>query len=85
MTSETRTLVLYHTLGCHLCEQAEQIAAPLARDHGWLLQLRDIADEKVLLERYSTRIPVLCDPLRGREIGWPFSVDEVCEFLGPAS
>ena len=27
MTSEARVLLLYHTAGCHLCEQAEALAA----------------------------------------------------------
>jgi len=66
---------LLHTLGCHLCEQAEALLAPLARERGWRLVQIDIATDDTLLERYGTRIPVLRDPLRDLELGWPFDAE----------
>jgi hypothetical protein len=71
MTSE-RELLLYHTAGCHLCELALEIVAPLCARSGWRLRLLDIADDEVLYERYGVRIPVLRDPKRELELGWPF-------------
>jgi len=72
--SSTPRLVLYGTLGCHLCEQA----ALLLGEHlggefhaGWLCEV-DIADDEALLARYALRIPVLRDALSGRELDWPF-------------
>ena len=66
-----------HTGACHLCEQAEA-----------LLQALDLAyvpceiTERVdWLERYDIRIPVLV--LEDRELGWPFSANEVQAFVKP--
>lgn len=81
MISEAGVLLLYHTAGCHLCEQAEALAAPLAAQHDWVLQRLDIADDEALLERYATRIPVLRDPQRERELGWPFDAQMVLDLL----
>lgn len=67
-------LILYMTLGCHLCEQAET----LVRDAlGLSIGLVEIADDAELLERYGVRIPVLrrCD--NGEELNWPFDAEAV--------
>nr|MBP7824870.1 glutaredoxin family protein [Pseudomonas sp.] len=48
---------LLGTLGCHLCEQAEQLLMPwLARDV--VVELLDIAESEALVARYGLRIPV---------------------------
>lgn len=72
-----REFVLFHTEGCHLCEQAEMLLAPLAEAADWIVELRDIADSDDLLECYGTRIPVLMDCADGRELGWPFGRESV--------
>lgn len=76
-------LILYHTLGCHLCELAEALVVPLAQARGLRLKRVDIADSEQLLERYGTRIPVLrAGALRGEEeIGWPFDAERVRDLL----
>lgn len=76
------SLILFHTAGCHLCELADAIAAPLARAAGVHLERVDIIDSEGLLERYGTRIPVL----RGagehdEELGWPFDAADVSRLL----
>ena len=81
MTSDG-TLVLYHTSGCHLCEQALALVAPLAARHGRVLQQVDIADSESLVDRYGTRIPVLYDPQGAAELGWPFDAGQVLALLG---
>lgn len=81
MTSESRQLVLYHTLGCHLCELAHALVAPLAMERGWVLQEIDIADDEELLSSYATRIPVLENRRSGQAIGWPFGIAEVCGLI----
>ena len=76
-------LVLFQTLGCHLCEEAlKEIAAAHQGDISELESV-DIADDDGLLERYGTRIPVLRRPDSGAELDWPFSADEVARFLAP--
>lgn len=77
MTSEARAFQLYHTAGCHLCELACALLAPLAATAGWEVELVDIADDDVLLERYGVRIPVLREAASGVEIGWPFDAASV--------
>jgi len=74
--------ILYHTAGCHLCELAEAVVAPIALARGWSLSRVDIAGDEALLERYGTRIPVLRDPAGGREIGWPFDAAAIERALG---
>lgn len=82
MTSEPHTLLLYHTEGCHLCEQAEALLRPFAQARGWRLERVDIARDDGLLARYGVRIPVVRDESRGRELGWPFDAGELARELG---
>lgn len=80
--SPEQGLTLYHTLGCHLCELADALVAPLALAAGVYLERVDIADDEQLLQSYGTRIPVL--RARGRqveEIGWPFDARAVSTLL----
>ena len=77
----TSDLTLYHTLGCHLCEQAEALIDPVlsARSLSW--ELVDIADDDVLLEQYGMRIPVLKRRCDGAELGWPFDAASLTAWL----
>ncbi|QEM81140.1 glutaredoxin family protein [Halomonas binhaiensis] len=52
-------LVLYTTLGCHLCERMEALVVALA-DPKLQIEPVEIADDASLLARYGERIPVLC-------------------------
>ena len=70
-------LRLYGTLGCHLCDQAFAILYPLTQTHGWIVESVDVADDDALLERYGVRIPVLAKPGRGRELEWPFTLEQI--------
>ena len=49
---------LFGTLGCHLCEEAEQVLQPFVAQ-GLVVELLDIIDSPEWLERYSLSIPVL--------------------------
>ena len=73
-------VMLYTTLGCHLCEEAESQLLGL-QSAGMDLTIRpvEIADDDQLTERYGIRIPVV--QCGAREIGWPFTVDELRAFL----
>lgn len=61
-------LLLYGTLSCHLCEQAEAVlhAARLTAEY------IDIAENDALLEIYGMRIPVVQRVDSGTELDWPF-------------
>jgi hypothetical protein len=66
---------LFGTLGCHLCEQAEEVLMPLV-EHGLLVELMDIA---------GLRIPVLRRVDNGAELDWPFEAEQVVSFLQAAA
>jgi len=71
---------LFGTLGCHLCEQAEEVLMPLV-EHGLRVDLLDIADQARLVDDYGLRIPVLRRIDTGEELDWPFEAEQVVSFL----
>ena len=81
------SVILYTTLGCHLCEQAKALADPLITEGGWQLQEVDIADDDHLMARYGVRIPVLAilntDVKSANikrthvELDWPFTANDI--------
>jgi len=83
MTSDDGDFLLYHTAGCHLCELAEAVIAPIAARAGWRTSLVDIAGDDELEERYGVRIPVFRRVSDGREIGWPFDAEAVLAAFKP--
>ncbi|WP_232819311.1 glutaredoxin family protein [Saccharospirillum mangrovi] len=75
-TSEPR-LTLYSTAGCHLCEQAEALLQALALR--W--EVVDIASSDALIDQYGVRIPVLKAGGTDTDLGWPFTADDVQQYL----
>lgn len=75
---------LFGTLGCHLCEQAEEVLMPLV-EHGLLVELMDIAERSDWVELYGLRIPVLRRVDNGSELDWPFEAEQVVSFLQAAA
>ena len=76
-----KTLYLYTTLGCHLCEQAQELAWPLLSRYGLRLQSVEIADDAALLERFGVRIPVLAVEGDVEGLGWPFDASMLTAYL----
>jgi len=71
---------LFTTLGCHLCEGArEQLLLLMGSGMDLSIDLVEISDSDELMDRYSSTIPVI--RADDREIGWPFSADELRTFL----
>jgi glutaredoxin len=69
---------LYHTEGCHLCEQAlELLNAQLQSEQ---IILRDIVEEPELIEKYQFIIPVVANK-NNQELGWPFDEQKLKEFI----
>jgi Glutaredoxin-like domain (DUF836) len=71
-------LTLYQRDYCHLCDLALAVLAQARApdfDSVW------VDDNDVLEQRYGTRVPVLRDDVRDRELDWPFDVAAVREFL----
>lgn len=71
-------LVLYSTLGCHLCEQAQALIANV-KPTAYNVQVVDIVDDDQLYARYRTRIPVLRHGQR--ELAWPFTQHQLQQWL----
>lgn len=87
MTEQT-TLVLYSTLGCHLCEQAEALLQALPLCEPLAIEVIEISDDDAMLLRFGTRIPVLGWERDGNRVGgeldWPFDAASVLAFMrGP--
>ena len=75
-----KTLILYSTVGCHLCEQALELISPSIQGQYQITEV-DISDSDALVERYGTRIPVILREDTGSEIGWPFDLQQFIAFL----
>ncbi|MDZ7781781.1 MAG: glutaredoxin family protein [Halioglobus sp.] len=72
-----RTLQLYGTSACHLCELAEELVRnQLSADTSVRVELLDVSESDELFARYGLRIPVLRHP-DGRELDWPFTAAAV--------
>ncbi len=73
-----KTLLLYTTAGCHLCEQAEALLLPVLDylkanfPEGVSLKPVEISESEALVERYGIRIPVIRVEGQEEELGWPF-------------
>lgn len=77
-------LTLFHTAGCHLCEEAETLIAGCLAKQGMeasSLRLIDIALDESLVQRYGVSIPVLHEDNSGRELNWPFGQDDILGLL----
>ncbi len=72
-----RQLVLYTLTGCHLCDQV----AVVLRDMGLGWAAVEIDTDPELERKYDIHIPVLYLPATGRELFFPFSEDQIKEFL----
>lgn len=77
-------VLLYTTLGCHLCEKALAQLIHLQRE-GIRMQIEsvEIADDDALMDSYGIRIPVV--RVEDREIGWPFDIEQLAAFLAGSS
>ncbi len=84
MSPHESRLILYTTEHCHLCEEALEIfqaIEPVLVKKGVSLKLKkvDISESAALVDQFGVRIPVFC--FRDKEIGWPFSAEDLLHFL----
>ncbi|MBC7786379.1 MAG: glutaredoxin family protein [Methylophilaceae bacterium] len=68
--------ILYSTLNCHLCENAELLLKQTNVE--W--RAIEIADNDDLLNLYGLKIPVLQNYLSKAELSWPFTQTDVERF-----
>lgn len=76
-------LTFFTTSHCQLCELAENLLVHTPMPQPIPVEAVDIASSQELVDRYGTRIPVLRREDTGAELGWPFSRDDLLDFLGP--
>lgn len=69
------------TVGCHLCDVAEQLIVSSVDMQKYAIYQVDIADDDDLVERYGVKIPVLLDLESKEELEWPFDQAQLLEFL----
>ncbi|MCR8915287.1 glutaredoxin family protein [Marinobacter panjinensis] len=74
-------LTFYTTSQCHLCELAEALLVNTPMPAPIPVDAVDIAQSRQLVERYGTRIPVLRRNDTGEELDWPFTSDQLLNFL----
>lgn len=74
-------LYLFHTSGCHLCELAEQVLSTLPLSEHLRLVPTDIATSEQWMALYDVRIPVIKLDNASTDLGWPFSREEVVQYL----
>ena len=74
-------LIFYTTSQCHLCELAEALLVNTPMPEPIPVYAVDIAQSEKLVERYGTRIPVLHRRDTGKELDWPFTKDQLIDFL----
>ncbi|MFY9179256.1 MAG: glutaredoxin family protein [Venatoribacter sp.] len=73
--------VLLGTQACHLCEEAQALLLHFQGQIRQDLFLEDIAESEQQVARYGERIPVLLDEDSGDELGWPFDLPKLEEWL----
>ena len=54
-----RDITLYSRTGCHLCEEAKKVIAPMLSEFGATLREVNIEEDAVLEERYGWDIPII--------------------------
>ncbi|MGK0440791.1 MAG: hypothetical protein ACJA0N_000586 [Pseudohongiellaceae bacterium] len=74
-------IILYGTLGCHLCDEAYDLVKPLLSATAFTIEKVDIAENTELLSLYDVRIPVLYRPSLQLELDWPFDHAIIEAFL----
>lgn len=82
----SQALLLYTTVGCHLCEQAEAVLQAVAADGAVDRAASDwtsveISDDPALVAAYGLRIPVIRLQGQDEDLGWPFDEAAVRDYL----
>ncbi|MBD1581410.1 glutaredoxin family protein [Pseudoalteromonas sp. S16_S37] len=71
--------VLYHTEGCHLCEQAYELMLQLIPSEEF--ELIDIVSDEALMAAYQTSIPVMKRCSDEEAIYWPFDQQKIQQLV----
>jgi hypothetical protein len=78
---DNKTLLLYSTSGCHLCDQAKTLIDHVVLPKTFNVKIIDIANDDALFEKYGISIPVIKFEDSEQELFWPFDLDELTSYL----
>lgn len=67
---------------CHLCELAEQLLSQIDPASRLEVNKIDVKTDHQLFHLYGARIPVIKRVDNNNELGWPFDLELLQEFLG---
>jgi hypothetical protein len=79
-----KKLILFGTLGCHLCEEANQLISACDLNNIEIEHV-DIAEHEQWQEKYAIRIPVLYHSSSKKELNWPFTELDVQRLIDKLS
>lgn len=71
--------VLYHTDGCHLCEQAYSLALQTLSASD--IEQVDIMSNEALMQSYQTSIPVFERKSDHVQLSWPFELSQIQQLV----
>lgn len=74
------THILYSGQNCCLCDDAKALLQELSFDFNQL-QIVDVKSDPQIYHLYGARIPVLVNNNNQQELGWPFDLTRLTEFL----
>jgi len=77
-----RALFFYTTKNCHLCEEAAQLLEKLQSVKKVNIEAVDISEKESLVRSYGLRIPVVKNQQSGKEVDWPFIMDDLIDLVG---
>ena len=75
-------ILLLSTDACHLCELANQLLSQIDPSLDLQIEKFDVKTDHQLFHLYGARIPVLKRLDNNNELGWPFDLRQLQEFLG---
>ena len=69
--TQASQLIIYGTLGCHLCDDAEKVVNSVTRHFSLSHITLDIMDDEIKLTQLADKIPVV--EFREQQLCWPFT------------
>ncbi|GAB5382309.1 MAG: glutaredoxin family protein [Aliiglaciecola sp.] len=74
-------LTLFSGKDCHLCDVAKALIHELEQESAIELEIIDIKSNHDFYHLYAVRIPVLKRMDNQMELGWPFDLQQLREFI----
>ncbi|MFA3790277.1 glutaredoxin family protein [Aliiglaciecola sp. SL4] len=74
-------LIFYSGKECHLCDLADALLAQVTSSYDIEVTKMDVKSEHQLFHLYGARIPVIKREDNQKELGWPFDLQQLKEFL----